>query len=111
MPFDGPAAISQIRTRSPFFASNGWLMYWVACPLNMVNVGVPAAMPSDETSVSLLPFSAVWPVSLRYVLEGINVFYGAIHALKNVSFEVGEGEVVSLIGANGARLRDRKSVV
>ena len=42
-------------------------MYWVACPLNMVNVGVPAAMPSDETSVSLLPFSAVWPVSLRYV--------------------------------------------
>ena len=35
-------------------------------------------------------------------VEGINVFYGAIHALKNVSFEVGEGEVVSLIGANGA---------
>ena len=36
------------------------------------------------------------------IVEGINVFYGAIHALKNVSFEVGEGEVVSLIGANGA---------
>lgn len=35
-------------------------------------------------------------------VESINVFYGAIHALKNVSFEVNEGEVVSLIGANGA---------
>ena len=35
-------------------------------------------------------------------VEDINVFYGAIHALKNVSFEVKTGEVVSLIGANGA---------
>ena len=35
-------------------------------------------------------------------VEAINVFYGAIHALKNVSFEVRQGEVVSLIGANGA---------
>lgn len=32
----------------------------------------------------------------------INVFYGKIHAIKGVSFEVNEGEVVSLIGANGA---------
>lgn len=32
----------------------------------------------------------------------INVYYGAIHAIKNVSFEVNEGEVVALIGANGA---------
>jgi len=32
----------------------------------------------------------------------INVWYGAIHAIKNVSFDVNEGEVVALIGANGA---------
>lgn len=35
-------------------------------------------------------------------VEDINVYYGAIHAVKGVSFEVAEGEVVSLIGANGA---------
>ena len=32
----------------------------------------------------------------------INVWYGAIHAIKNVSFEVNDGEIVALIGANGA---------
>ena len=32
----------------------------------------------------------------------INVYYGAIHAIKGVSFEVNGGEVVTLIGANGA---------
>ena len=35
-------------------------------------------------------------------VENIDVYYGAIHAVKNVSFEVGEGEIVTLIGANGA---------
>ena len=35
-------------------------------------------------------------------VENINVYYGAIHAIKNVSFEVNDGEIVTLIGANGA---------
>ena len=35
-------------------------------------------------------------------VEEINVYYGKIHALKDVSFQVNEGEVVALIGANGA---------
>lgn len=36
------------------------------------------------------------------VLEDINVYYGAIHALKGISLEVNEGEIVTLIGSNGA---------
>lgn len=35
-------------------------------------------------------------------VKDLNVFYGAIHALKGISFEVNQGEIVSLIGANGA---------
>ena len=35
-------------------------------------------------------------------VENLNVYYGMIHALKNVSFHVEEGEIVALIGANGA---------
>ena len=35
-------------------------------------------------------------------VDNLNVYYGAIHAIKGVSFEVNEGEVVTLIGANGA---------
>ena len=35
-------------------------------------------------------------------VEPINVYYGQIHAIKDVSFEVNEGEIVSLIGSNGA---------
>lgn len=34
--------------------------------------------------------------------ENINVYYGSIHAVKDVSFEVNRGEIVTLIGANGA---------
>jgi branched-chain amino acid transport system ATP-binding protein len=35
-------------------------------------------------------------------VQGINVYYGAIHALKDLSITVNEGEIVTLIGANGA---------
>ncbi len=35
-------------------------------------------------------------------VDNINVYYGNIHAIKDVSFEVHDGEIVALIGANGA---------
>ena len=35
-------------------------------------------------------------------VEDINVYYGSIHAIKGISFDVYEGEIVTLIGANGA---------
>ena len=35
-------------------------------------------------------------------VEGLHVYYGSIHAIKGISFDVREGEIVTLIGANGA---------
>jgi branched-chain amino acid transport system ATP-binding protein len=49
-----------------------------------------SAQPSTATGAPVL------------VIEDVHVYYGAIHALKGVSLTVGEGEIVSLIGANGA---------
>ena len=37
-----------------------------------------------------------------FEIKDLNVHYGAIHALKNVSLQVNEGEIVTLIGSNGA---------
>ncbi|GAB6172576.1 ABC transporter ATP-binding protein [Paradesulfitobacterium aromaticivorans] len=35
-------------------------------------------------------------------IEGLNTFYGSIHALKGISLQINEGEIVTLIGNNGA---------
>ena len=35
-------------------------------------------------------------------VNDLNVYYGGIHAIKNISFNIKKGEIVSLIGANGA---------
>ena len=35
-------------------------------------------------------------------VKDLNVYYGPIHAVKGISFEVNDGEIVTLIGANGA---------
>jgi len=35
-------------------------------------------------------------------VDGLHVFYGAIHAIKGISFKVEQGRVITLIGANGA---------
>ncbi len=35
-------------------------------------------------------------------VKDLNVYYGVIHAIKDISFHVGKGEIVTLIGANGA---------
>jgi branched-chain amino acid transport system ATP-binding protein len=49
-----------------------------------------SAQPSTATGAPVLE------------IDDVHVYYGAIHALKGVSLKVGEGEIVSLIGANGA---------
>lgn len=36
-------------------------------------------------------------------VENLNVHYGVIHAIEDVSIEVNDGEIVTLIGANGLR--------
>jgi branched-chain amino acid transport system ATP-binding protein len=39
---------------------------------------------------------------LMLKVQDLHVYYGAIHALKGISFQLGKGEIVALIGANGA---------
>jgi len=45
--------------------------------------------------------------NLLLTLSGLNVYYGRLHVLKGVSLHVNEGEVVALLGANGAGRRPR----
>lgn len=44
----------------------------------------------------------IWEVITLLKLNNLSVHYGAIQALRNISLEIGQGEVVSLIGANGS---------
>ena len=45
-------------------------------------------------------------------VQELQVNYGGIRAVKNISFEVPDGSIVTLVGANGAgKSTDRKSVV
>ena len=39
---------------------------------------------------------------MMLVVKNLHVYYGAIHALKGINFHVDKGEIVALIGANGA---------
>lgn len=43
-----------------------------------------------------------WEVKLLLKVSNLNVNYGGIQAVRDVSFEVHTGEIVTLIGANGA---------
>jgi branched-chain amino acid transport system ATP-binding protein len=52
-------------------------------------VSAAAAAPAPSTDLIL-------------ELNGVHTFYGAIHALKGISLEVHRGEIVTLLGANGA---------
>ena len=54
----------------------------------MSEINKPAAAPDQD-----LPLLKV---------KDLHVYYGAIHAVKGISLEVHEGEIVTLIGANGA---------
>ena len=35
-------------------------------------------------------------------IKGLHVFYGGIHALRGIDLDVSDGQIISLIGANGA---------
>ena len=54
-------------------------------------------MSAEPAAVSSSPREGV-----ILALDDIHTYYGSIHALKGVSLEVREGEIVTLIGANGA---------
>ncbi|HXX59744.1 MAG TPA: ABC transporter ATP-binding protein [Candidatus Sulfotelmatobacter sp.] len=54
------------------------------------------------TTADTTPVAAGSPDELVLELQGIHTYYGRIHALQGVSLEVRRGEIVTLIGANGA---------
>jgi branched-chain amino acid transport system ATP-binding protein len=57
---------------------------------------VTATTPEPQTQVRETPDDVILS------LEGVHTYYGAIQALKGITIEVREGEIVTLIGANGA---------
>jgi branched-chain amino acid transport system ATP-binding protein len=59
-------------------------------------------MSDQTTTVSEAPPAAAGTGNLVLSIDKIHTFYGAIEALKGISVEVFEGEIVTLIGANGA---------
>jgi ABC-type sugar transport system ATPase subunit len=44
----------------------------------------------------------IWESSILLKLENINTYYGDVQALQNISFEIKESQIVSIIGSNGA---------
>ncbi len=52
--------------------------------------------------MSAEPTTNAAPAANILELEDVHTYYGSIHALKGISIEVREGEVVTLLGANGA---------
>ena len=56
-------------------------------------------MKSPETRRLSRP---TWGKSILLKLENINTFYGDVQALRNLSFGIEEGEIVSMVGSNGA---------
>ncbi|MGD0640751.1 MAG: ABC transporter ATP-binding protein [Roseiarcus sp.] len=59
------------------------------------------SQPSANSSAAAVAAAAPAPKPLLTV-RGVETFYGKIQALKGVDLEVNEGEIVTLIGANGA---------
>jgi len=57
---------------------------------------------SETTTMTETPTAAVAPGELVLKIDKIHTFYGAIEALKGISVDVHAGEIVTLIGANGA---------
>src|SRR5262249_8414152 len=64
----------------------------------------PREIPTKcaETRASLKPTWGAGPGWEMLEVKDVHVYYGAIHALKGISFSVEKGELVTLLGANGA---------
>ena len=56
----------------------------------------------SATAASAAVQTSASPRKLLLQLRGVETFYGKIQALKGVDIDVNEGEIVTLIGANGA---------
>ncbi|GIV01256.1 MAG: ABC transporter ATP-binding protein [Fimbriimonadales bacterium] len=57
-------------------------------------------LKDEQPSAAASPTATASARSL--FIEGLHVYYGAIHALKGLDVEVNQGEIVSIIGSNGA---------